>query len=187
MAFPATVRTDIASGFPGDLALDGPTYATPVVLAAGADADNLVIGRVVSIDRTSQDPQVAIPGRPANTYITPGILVSRGQQASYGTAAGGSLANTLTLPVGAVAEVLHGCAGVFVTMLTPANTRPGNLVIFDTDTGELDSLVDGGTLPSGFEVLGGAVVIRDRSAPTPSGLTIISLTGPLPIGAPGGT
>jgi hypothetical protein len=72
-------------------------------------------------------------------------------------------------------------------MLTPANTRPGNLVIFDTVTGELDSIVQGASLPSGFEVIEGAVVIRDRSAPAPSGLTIISLTGPLPIGAPGGT
>lgn len=184
MAFPATVRTDIASGFPGDLALDGPTYASPVVISDGTtDPENLVIGRVFSIDNSSRDPQVAVPGRPSAGYVTPGILVSRGQQASYGTAAGGPLASTLVLPPGAVAEVLHGCAGVFVTVLTPATVRPGNLVIFDTETGEIDTIAAGGTLPSGFEVLAGATVLRDRAA-DPSGLTVISLTGPLPIGAP---
>lgn len=184
MAFPATVRTDIASGFPGDLALDGPTYASPVVISdGGGSVDDLVIGRVFSIDNSTFDPQVAVPGRPSSSYVTPGILVSRGQQASYGTAAGGPLASTLVLPPNTVAEVLHGCAGVFVTVLNPALVRPGNLVIFDTDTGEIDTIFAGGALPDGFEVLAGATVLRDRAA-DPSGLTIISLTGPLPIGAP---
>lgn len=184
MAFPATVRTDIASGFPGDLALDGPTYATPVVVTlALGPATDLVIGRVFSIEATS-DPQTAVPGRPSAGYVTPGVLVSRGQQASYGTAAGGSLANTMVLPANAVAELLHGCAGVFVEMATPETCYPGNLVIFHTGTGVVDSLAPGNSLPADHEVLGGAVVIRSRAAQDDGGLAIIALTGPLPIGAP---
>ena len=183
MAFPATVRTDIASGFPGDLALDGPTYATPVVLADNGTPANLVIGRVMSIDKVSADPQIAVPGRIGSGYALPGILVSRGQQASYGTAAGGSLAQTMVLPAGAVAEVLHGCAGVFVTIALNAGFgRPGNLVIFHTTTGVLDGLTPGTALPANHEVLLGATFVRDLASP--EGLAIISLTGPLPIGAP---
>lgn len=179
MAFQTTIRADIGSGYPGDLALHGPVSASPVIVDPGAgDVADLVIGRVFSLD-TSTDgiTMKAVPGSPGTEgYALSGILVQRTEYVNRS-----DLGTSLTLLTGEIAEVLHRCDGVFVIAANPGLVRIGNYVIFDKDTGEIDTVAPGGTLPVGWAILDGATVVRDRAS-DPGGLTIISLRGPSPVG-----
>lgn len=183
MTFPATVLADQASGFVGDLALSGPVSASPVVISLGsAGPSDLWIGRVFSINRDSAtQPWLAAPGRQSASYGMPGILVQTTEYANRNTL-GEPSTSPMQLSVGDVAEILHECDGVWVLALSPADVRVGNFVIFEAASGTVDTLAPGAALPSGYEVLPGAVVVRDRAS-TGQGLCMISLRGPQPFGA----
>jgi hypothetical protein len=164
MAFPATIRTTQASGYPGDLALQFPPVAQPGVLNS-ADAANNVIGRAFT--HTGTEGEVRAGG--AGAFA--GILANKAEYASYGTTAGGPLAPATTLPNGAIGDFILEHPGVFVTLSTAFAV--GVYVTYNTTTGALGSVASGVDVPAGFAILPGAFVKRFASASP--GLAIISL------------
>lgn len=167
MAFPNTVRADIAVGFVGDLAFDGPLKAEPAVLNS-ADAANNVIGRAFT---WSADGVARAGG--AGAFM--GILANRAEYTTSGTAAGGALAPTTTLRNGEVGDFVRQCAGLFVTLADAFAV--GYYVIYNTTTGALNAIADGTPVPSGWLLVPGGSVIRHGSAS--GGLAIIALSDDL--------
>lgn len=168
MAFPSTVRADIAVGFVGDLAFEGPLKGAAYVLNS-ADAANNVIGRAFT---WSADGVARAGG--AGAFM--GILANRAEYTTAGTSAGGALAPSTTLRNGEVGDFVRQCAGIFVELAS--GFAVGNYVIYNTTTGVLDSVQQGTSVPGGFVLLPGGEVIRYGSAT--AGLAIIALSDDLP-------
>lgn len=166
MAFPTTVRADIAVGFVGDLAFEGPLKAEPAVLNS-ADAANNVIGRAFS---WSADGVAAAGG--AN-FI--GILANKAEYTTAGTAAGGALAPTTTLRNGEVGDFVRQTPGIFVTLADAFAV--GYYVIYNTTTGALNAIQSGTSVPGGWALVPGGSVVRYGSAS--GGLAIIALSDDL--------
>lgn len=164
MTFPSTIRTDQASGFPGDLALSGVSVAQAGVLNSG-DAANNVVGRAFT--HTGAEGVFAAGG----TGAFAGILANRAEYASYGTIAGGTLAPSITLPNGAIGDFITEHPGVFVELTTAS--APGYYVTYNTTNGSLGAVATGADIPAGSVILPGAFVVRHIS--TGAGLAVISL------------
>ena len=163
MTFQTSIRTDQASGFVGDLAVDFPPVAQPGALNSG-DAANNVVGRVFT--HTGTEGVFAAGG--AGAFA--GILANRAEYASYGTTAGGPLAPSTTLPNGAIGDFLLQHPGVFVELSTAF--APGYYVTYATATGALGAVATGVDVPAGSVILPGAFVVRYSGA---AGLAVISL------------
>lgn len=176
MAFPTTVRADIAVGFVGDLAFEGPLKAEPAVLNS-ADAANNVIGRAFTGTGTDGEAQAGGDG-----YFI-GILANKAEYTTAGTAAGGALAPSTTLRNGEVGDFVRMTPGIFVTLSNAFNV--GDYVTYTAATGALNAIAQNAVLPGSQRLIPGASVVRYSSAT--SGLAIISLSDdlvPATLGAP---
>jgi hypothetical protein len=168
MAFPSTVRADIAVGFVGDLAFEGPLKAQPGILNS-ADAAYNVVGRAFT--HTGTDGVFAAGGE--GTFA--GILANRAEYTTAGTAAGGALAPTMTLRNGEVGGFVQETSGLFVNLIDGFGV--GYYVIYNITTGELDSVAQNGTIARSWALVPGASVVRYGSGT--AGLAIISISGEL--------
>lgn len=176
--FQATVSNNIGFGIPGELYLEGPLRAQPGVLNTTA-ADNNVVGRAFTVRddgtasfETSADPQPMEmqAGAPTGTPVFGGILANPKIYASLGTTAGGTLAPTLTLPNGVVAEFVVETAGIIVQL--PAAFAIGDWIYFTNATGVLTSTAPGASAPANStRVPGGRVVYFESAA---AGLAVIA-------------
>jgi hypothetical protein len=147
MAFPATIRTTQASGFVGDLAVNGTPNAQTFTLNTTDPANN-VVGRAFT--HTATDGLVTAGGE----GVFAGILANRAEYASYGTTAGGPLAPSITLPNGAIGDLITGHPGFFV--LISNGWSIGSKVSYDPDDGRLYAFAPDGTPVIGRIAIPGA-------------------------------
>jgi len=166
----STVRYDYGFGVVGESRKHGATRRKPVLLNS-TDATQNVIGRAITLNADGKTYGAG------GTGVFGGILSGPKQYASYGTAAGGPLAPTITLPNNTIAESTEEDYALVVAM-TNANVAIGDYVVFAQATGALQSVTQGGALPAGTTRVLGAIV-NDLPQPTANGLCTISLTGPL--------
>jgi hypothetical protein len=167
MGFQTTVNADIRSGIVGEIAFDGPTRAVSAMLDSGAGAANNVIGRAFTYaDAAANTVQAGGAGAFA------GILVLPKSHALLGTAAGGTLADSLTLPDGVAVELLQ-MGEVFVSLASDGATI-GSGVFYDDTTGALDH----GTASTGQTQVPNATIVRVEPSPTAAGayLAVLRLT-----------
>jgi hypothetical protein len=129
MPFQTSVAFDQGFGVVGEIVFDGPRRATPGIVKG--TAANIVVGRAFTID--AADGQYS----PGGTGAFGGILSNPKGYSSFGTAAGGSLAPTLTLLAGTVGEFVT-MGEILVADSTSANI--GDKVMFSQSTGEITSL-----------------------------------------------
>lgn len=159
MAFQSTVATNQGFGVVGEIQFEGPTRAQPGVVKG--TAANIVVGRAFTID--AADGQFS----PGGTGVFGGILANPKGLASVGTAAGGPLAPTLTIPAGTVGEFLT--MGEILVAMTDA-AAIGDPVYFIQADGTLAT----GTAGAGQTQIPTARV--KRYANTNPGLCVVSLT-----------
>lgn len=170
MPFQSAVRFDAAYGVPGEYATDGPTRAEPGILRTTAPANN-IFGRFFSLN--SAVPGVWRAGDALGDGERWGILTSPKQHASYGTAAGGPLAPTLTLPNEVTAEITT--MGQVICVARDAANLVGNIVRFVKATGEVVTVPPGTAVDPLLQDVPNAVVVRVPQ-PTALGLVVIQLT-----------
>ena len=128
MTFQSTVAFDQVYGVPGELVYSGPVRAQPYILDS-ADAAYNVVGRAFTV--TAEQKAAA-----GGSGVFAGILVNPKHYATSGTTSG-ALEPTLTLPDNTIGECLT--MGTIVVSL-PAAAAIGDLVTYDTTTGELASI-----------------------------------------------
>lgn len=165
MAFQSTIRQFQTDGIVGDVALDGPVRAAPVVLKTTTAANN-VIGRAFTLV-SGQDGQAVAGG----TGVFGGILINSKLYALSGTAAGGALAPTLALANEVPVELCTFASGIFVSLTTSANI--GDQVVFATADGQLAAIAPGASPGVGQALVPNAQVIRQNTSA--AGLAMISL------------
>lgn len=167
MGFQTTVIADIRSGIIGELAFNGPTRAVSAMLDSGAGAANNVVGRAFCY-ASAENNTVSAGG----AGIFAGILIQPKSHALRGTAVGGTLADSLTLPDGVAVELLQ-MGEVFVSLTTDGATI-GSLVKYADATGILDH----GAATIGETQVPNATVVRVEPSPTAAGayLAVIRLT-----------
>jgi hypothetical protein len=172
-----TVRFDYGFGVVGESRKHGSRRAKPGLINSGTAANN-VVGRAFT--QAAAGGTVAAGG----TGIFFGLLANPKQYASYGTAAGGPLAPTITLANQTIGEFVESDYS-FIVAMTNANVGIGDYVCFSQTDGSLQSVAPGSAVPTGYTRILGAVV-DDLPQPTAGGLCTISLTGPLS-GGPAGS
>ena len=167
MGFQSTVRIDQTTGIVGDIVIDGPQRGQPGILNS-TDAANNVIGRAFRhID--NEDLEVSADVAAGQTFA--GILANSKVYATSGTAAGGTLAATLTLPNNMEVELVTMASGILVLLSTVAAI--GDNVFFATATGILAA--NSGTTLADHEQIPNATIVRNNI--TGSGrLAIVELT-----------
>lgn len=133
----STVRFDMAFGVPGEIRHDGPIRAQPGNVVS-ADPTNNVFGRVFT--RLTGSPNWRA-GNPDGLGVEYAVMADPKLAAAYGTAAGGPLAPTLTVPNNSVNTMLQ--MG-YVTVVTLQAATLGDIVRFSKATGEI-YITDPGT------------------------------------------
>lgn len=172
MTFQSTVNFNQALGVIGELAFEGPTRSAPFTLDSGDAADN-VVGRAFSI----KEEGFAEAGG-AGPFA--GILANPKAYALNGTAAGGSLAPSLTLRNGEVGEFVT-MAEMFVALAAAAAI--GDLVTYDTSDGVLGSIAPVASFTGVIAVTTGVLTVSALAAGG-----YIAVGSPLSgTGVPGGT
>ena len=175
MTFQSTVRADQGIGVPGEIVLDGPTRAQPCPIDPAATAANCVVGRMFSMDATSG---LASPGS-AGAVVAPGthkllgILAMPKNYALQGTSAGGTLAPTLTVQVGQLAEFVEMTAGIILSL--PGAVKAGVQLQYHLPTGVISAPAVAGAADTGNAMIPGCSV--DRVLTTGAGLVIAKLNG----------
>lgn len=165
MSFQSTVRSLLAAGVVGEIIFDGPHRAEPRILNT-TDAANNVIGRAFT-QVAASDTDVEAGG----TGVFAGILANPLEYASYGTAADGPLAPTITLPNNTGASLVK-MGTMIVALTTGANI--GDEVCYVNATGELLAVAPGDPAGTGNTKIPNCVVVREN---IPSaGLAYIQLT-----------
>lgn len=167
MGFQTAVASDLKSGVIGEIAFDGPTRAVPAVLKSGAGAANNIIGRVFTyVDAANELVQAGGSGAFAGIFILPKTHVLRG------TAAGGTLADSLLVPDGEPGEFLQ-MGHVYVSLATTGAVI-GSPLKYNTTTGAIDF----GTPGAGEAAIPNAIVSRHNASPTAAGqfLAVAKLT-----------
>jgi len=165
MPFQSTVNFVQGFGVIGELFDSGPVRAEPFIVNS-ADATNNVFGRAFTV--VSQG--IVQAGNPGGTAVFAGFLVNPKGSTTSGTAAGGSLAPTLTLPNQSNVEILS-MGSIIVTLPGAANI--GDLVIYNNTTGILATIAPGGSVPGGSSL---APAIVDRFSLSAAGLAVIRVT-----------
>lgn len=158
MTLQSTVALNQGFGLVGELVFEGPLRAQPGVVKG--TAANIVVGRAFTIDTADGQFQ------PGGTGVYGGILSNPKALQSVGTAGGGPLAPTLTVPAGTVGEFVT--TGEILVQMNGA-AQIGQGVYFVQATGELGAGAAGG----GQTQIAGAQVVR--YANTAAGLVVISL------------
>lgn len=155
MTFQTTVKKDQAFGVVGELFLDGPLRAQPLILES-VDAAYNVIGRAFTLVDGSDTKAQA-----GGTGVFAGILANPKVYASYGTQAGGPLAPTLTLANEVVAEFVQ--MGQMIVAL-PAAANIGDLVTYNTTTGLLGSIAQNASYTGVIAVTTGVMTVTGLGA-----------------------
>lgn len=167
MPFQSTVNFFAGFGVQGEYYTNSPNIALAYTINSSNAAYN-IFGRACSI--TSQGYVSA--GAPAGSVYA-GILAGPKQQASTGTTSS-PLDPTLTVPNQTLVSVVS--MGTLIVQLASA-ANPGDVVIFDTATGELDAIAPGSALPAGYANALATVVIYDTSVTAPyNGLAVIQVS-----------
>lgn len=175
MTLQTSVLTDLKSGIVGEIAFDGPTRVATAVLKSGAGAANNVVGRAFTYntDQTGvENVRAGGTGRFAGILINPKTLVLNG------TAAGGTLADSLVVADGTPVELMI-MGEVFVSLTTTgAVLQPTSYLVYDTTTGALDWVADPQTPGAGKALVPNAVTYRHNASPTVAGafLAVAKLT-----------
>lgn len=164
--FQSTIYTVTGQGVQGDLYADFPVECLPYVLDS-TDAANNIFGNAFTV--VSQG--VAQAG---GTGVFAGFLVNPKNYAAFG-GVGGPLTPTLTLQNGIQGQLLT--MGLFYAFL-PAAAAIGNLVVFDTTTGALQTITPGSALPVGTAF---AYAKVDVLTVTAAGLAILNANPTLTI------
>lgn len=156
MAFQTVVNSVIAAGVPGELGLEGPLVAQPARITS-ADPTQNVVGRAFSVVSgatgtplagdagANPAPLVVRAGAATVTSVFAGVLANPKVYASYGTAAGGPFAPTITVPNGTQGEFVTETAGIWVEL--PAAAAPGDNVSYTIATGVLVTAAPGVAFP----------------------------------------
>lgn len=166
MGFQSTVRQFQADGIVGDIVIDGPRRGQTGVLKTTDPTQN-VIGRALT-HVSGQDKQFVAGG----TGVFAGILANSKEYALQGTAAGGALAPTITLPNELTVDAITMTSGIVVSLAGAANI--GDQVEFKQATGALNAIAPGASATAGSTIIPRARVVRNN---VPSaGLAIIELT-----------
>lgn len=168
MTLQSTVRFDQTFGIPGEIRHDGPVRAQPGFINS-SDPTNNVFGRVFT--RLTGNPAWRA-GNPDGLGVEFGILADPKLAAAFGTAAGGPLAPTLTIPNNATATIL---TMGFVTVVTLTAATLGDIVRFVKATGEISVTDPGAAADPTKSDLPGAFVERFPQPSVP-GLVEIRLT-----------
>lgn len=162
MPFQTSVLDEIRSGLVGEIAFDGPTRAIAAVIDSGAGAENNVIGRVFTYaDESVESVQAGGEGEFAGIFVMPKTHVLRG------TAAGGTLAESLLVPDGTPGEFLQ-MGEVYVSVATDGATI-GSVLKYNTTTG----VIDHGAPGAGEAAIPNAVVSRHNASPTAAGAYLV--------------
>lgn len=176
MPFQTTVDANIGFGVPGELYLEGPLRAQPGLLNTTAPANNIV-GRAFTVRDdgtasydTAADPQ-PMEMQAGGAGVFGGILANPKVYSNIGTSAGGTLAPSLTVPNGIIAEFVEETAGIIVQL--PAACAVGDLVYFLTADGSLLTAAPGAAAPANSGRVPGGRVVRFESAA--AGLAVIAL------------
>lgn len=156
MGFQTAVELDLTSGVIGEIAYDGPTRAQPAVLDSGAGAAGNVVGSVF----TWQDRAAGTVRAGGAAADFAGILVHPKSYPLLGTAAGGTLATSLTVADGTAVQLLL-MGEVFVSLSTTGATIGASLK-YNTTTG----IIDFGAPGAGEAAIPNAVVSRHNASPT---------------------
>lgn len=165
MSFPSSVRNALAAGIVGEIVFDGPHRAEPRILNS-SDAALNVIGRAFT-QVAASDTDVEAGG----SGVFAGILANPLEYASYGTAAGGPLAPTITLPNQTGASLVK-MGTMIVSLTTGANI--GDEVCFVNATGELLAVAPGAAAGAGNTKIPNCKVVRENIPA--AGLAYIQLT-----------
>ena len=178
MPFQASVSGQIGFGVVGELFLDGPLRAQPARLDS-ADAANNVVGRAFSIvsggtgswtaNGDAANPASLVAEAGGNGPFA-GILANPKVYASQGTSVGGTLAATLTLPDGALGELVQETAGIIVAL--PALAAAGDSVYYLQSDGSLVTTGPGAAAPAGTV---GPIGNVARYTSTGAGLAVMSM------------
>lgn len=181
--FQTAVAAQIGFGVVGELAYEGPLRAQPGILDS-ADAANNVVGRAFSIKSGatgSWDGTSADAADPAAMHMEAGgdgpfagILANPKVYASGGTVAGGTLAQTMTLPNRTIAEFVT--EGDVVVEFTAA-TNPGDAVYYLTASGILATTAPGAAAPANSV---GPIGTVERFTNTAAGLGVLHLEPVVP-------
>ena len=188
MPFQATVSGQIGFGVVGELFLEGPLRAQPARISTTTAANN-VVGRAFSVtsggtgtwtangDAVNPAPMVVEAGGEGPFA---GILANPKVYVSQGTVAGGTLAATLTLPNGSMAEFVQETAGIIVAL--PALAAVGDSVYYLEADGTLATTAPGASAPADSQ---GPIGTVERYDSTGANLAVISLGRAGPQGTPG--
>lgn len=178
--FQTTVLSALASGVVGEIAFEGPLNAAPGILQSGSAANN-VIGRAFTyVSNSAQDGDThAKLVQAGGAGPLCGILANPKEYVSNGTAAGGTLAATMTLRNGEVGSFAQHTPGIYVLLTTAGNV--GDQVAYATADGQLQAVAPGAAAPGGTALIPGAVVVREPIGA--AGMAIIALNGPAPVTA----
>lgn len=160
----STVFTNQAFGVIGEFYKSSPKRCDPYILDT-TDPTNNVIGRAFSVKADG----FVQAGNPASNKPFAGFLVNPKAYTTSGTALGGSLAPTLTLPNETVVEIAN--MGELIVTL-PSGGNVGDSVIYDVLTGALDVVAPGDLLPDGFLFAQAEVFLFSVD----SGLAVIRIT-----------
>lgn len=176
MSFQSTVRADQSIGIVGEIILDGPTRSEPAQIDPAATAANVVVGRMFSQDAATGLVKPGSGGaaivQGTNKLI--GILALPKNYALLGTSAGGSLASTLVVPVGTIAEFVSMTAGILLSSAGGVS-GPGVQLQYHLTTGVISVPATLGTADANNALIPGTFVTRTANAA--AGLVIAELNG----------
>lgn len=132
MTIQTTVSLQQGFGVPGELMTDSPHRAQPFTIVTTDHPEYNVMGRAFTVT----DQGFATAG---GTGVFAGLLVGPKEQANYGVD-GNTLGATLTIANNVVGEC---CTMGEVIVSLPGAAGIGDLVTYDTSTGELDTVTNG--------------------------------------------
>ena len=160
MVMQNNVRNRLATGNVGEYVKTGPRRAN-IKRLASSDPTLNVIGRVFQ-QVAQQDDLVAVDI--GSEGICAGVLGFPKRYALNGTAAGGTLAATTTLPNNTNVEmIMEGT--IFANVANAgAGNLIGNILFYDFSTGEISSDAPGSTPPAGTAIIPNGVVTGANTA-----------------------
>jgi hypothetical protein len=171
MAFPNTVRADMAFGVPGEMAFDSPQRVRPGTIDPDQDAAVSIIGRYFSLDRVTG--LFTSEGDPLtdSDLIFGGLLAFPKEYALYGDA----LEPTLTVPPGTP-------DAQFVQMGTPLAfvinaSKEGDVIAAEVGTGRLFAYVNEAAIPAATHfIVPNTTVYRSENSVAGGAVVCIKMT-----------
>ena len=168
MAFQTSVPLVQGFGVPGDIHLESPFRAEPLIVNSSGAANTY--GFAFTKDAATNVAKVG--GTIAVGTVFAGLLVNSKEATTYGTTAG-TLEPTLNLP--------DNMTGMFCPMgdiVVKVSTacKVGDVLVYDTTTGALSTMAPGATAGAGKAAVPNAVIYRYPVTNVGGGLTVARLT-----------